>query len=133
MKLAGVLCALLAAAVGAWFVIGIRQAHDTAAATAIISGSGSLSPSQAHRAQSLLDGASSLNPDRTIELLRGDLALRAGETARGVQIFQQLTREEPENLEAWLGIAHGSRGRSQLLFGALRRAAVLDPRLTITR
>jgi Flp pilus assembly protein TadD len=133
MNAARALVAILAVAVCAWFALGIRQAHDTAQATAILSASGSLRPSQADRVQRLLDTAGTLNPDRTVELLRGDLAARAGQLGHAVQIFRRLTLQEPDNLEAWLGIAHASGGQSQLLFGALRRAAVLDPRLTIKR
>ncbi len=66
---------LVAAVACAWFALGVRQAHDTDAATALVDGA-KLSASQARKADSLLKSAAALNPDREIDLLRAQVALR---------------------------------------------------------
>lgn len=86
----------------AWFAVGIRQVHDTSAATAILSGGGHLSPATAARASSLLGDAASLNPDRQIGLLRAKLAAERGQRPLAQRLALRVAQAEPANPQAWL-------------------------------
>ncbi len=112
-----ILAAIAAVAVCAWFVIGIRQAHDTDAATAIISSASALTPAAAAHATALLNAAGELNPDREVDLLRSQLALRQGDLALARRLALSVARREPLNAEAWLalGQAAGGNRATQLL------------------
>lgn len=121
-----VLCLVAAA----WFGLGIRQAHDTARATAVISKGDPVTPAQARRVSSWLDAAGWLNPDRQVAILRGELAALVGQPRRAEQIFEQVTRAEPENLLAWLALAQAALHENGPLLGsAAARIASLDPKL----
>lgn len=89
-----------AAIVAAWFAVGWVQAHDLGRAEALVSAS-RLSPGQARDAASLLNTAADLNPDRTVDITRAQLAAQQHDPARAVTILQAVTRAEPENLDAW--------------------------------
>ena len=65
----------VAALACAWFALGIRQAIATDRATAIVYQSAPLTPAQAARAAGLLDDAATLNPDRTVDVLRASCKL----------------------------------------------------------
>jgi hypothetical protein len=86
----------------AWFAVGIRQVHDTSAATALLSSGARLSPVSAARASSLLDGAALLNPDREIGLLRAKLAAERGQRPLAQRLALGVARAEPANSQAWL-------------------------------
>jgi predicted Zn-dependent protease len=94
--------ALLALVVCAWFAIGIRQSVDTNRASALIGGGTRLTAPQVRRARSQLSSAAFLNPDLTIELLRGQLALDQGRKAAAERAIESVTRREPLNLIAWV-------------------------------
>jgi Flp pilus assembly protein TadD len=98
-------------------VIGARQAHEVSAATSIISGS-SLSPAQAHRADLALNRAATLNPDRHVDVLRGELATAQGQNARARSTLRQVILDEPKDLEAWLAYARASSDNVQQYFAA---------------
>jgi predicted Zn-dependent protease len=100
--------ALLALVVCAWFAIGIRQSVDTNRATALVGGGTRLSAPQVRRARSLLSSAASLNPDLTIELLRGQLALDQGRKAAAERAIASVTRREPLNLSAWTQLLYAA-------------------------
>jgi hypothetical protein len=91
--------ALLAAA---WFGLGARQAIDTSRASAIVTGGATITPASAAHARELIDAAGTLNPDTTLDLLRGRLLLREGEPHRALPILERVTRLEPLNLQAWI-------------------------------
>ncbi|MEA2213986.1 MAG: hypothetical protein QOF83_3934 [Solirubrobacteraceae bacterium] len=110
----------------AWFVLGATQAHDLSRATAIVQNPGPLTSAQAARVDSLLSGASTLNPDRTIELLRGIVAQDRNHPARAVQIFTQVTREEPMNLDAWVYLAQAALSDKALVHRAVVQIGILD-------
>jgi predicted Zn-dependent protease len=97
---------LLALAIAAWFVIGVRQARDTSRATAIISGTEPLSQSQAQRAASLLHAAAFLNPDRQVDLLRAELADRRGDRGEAQRMLFTLVGKEPMNAQVWAALAN---------------------------
>ena len=129
MRPSRLILALIAIALCAWFAIGIRQAHDTAKATAILSGSGPLSPSQLRAAAGALRGAKLLNPDTEVAVLRGQLALREGNAARAQRIFEDAGRQEPRNIEAWAWLARAAGSNHALIRLALDNIARLEPKV----
>jgi hypothetical protein len=130
MRSTGRWLALAAALVAlAWFAIGVRQAQDTDRATAIISGAAPLGAAQARHAQSLLHDAGQLNPDTAVDLLRAQLALRQGDRARARAIALDVTRSEPQNLDAWLAYGTASSNDRRAFVFALRHLNELAPRV----
>ena len=123
------LLAGFALVVGAWFVLGIRQAHETAAATAIINANGNVSAAAAARASSLLSRAATLNPDVEITILRSQLALRRADYPRAIAFARQAARQEPSNVSTWLAVAVANYDRGKVDFQAVAKMAVLDPQL----
>jgi predicted Zn-dependent protease len=110
----------------AWFVLGIRQAHDLGAATAIVT-SRTISPQQAARASSLLSSASTLNPDSEVKLVRVAVLFRRGEVAQAVALADEVTREEPRNPIAWQELATVSYHNFAELAKAFREIRELSP------
>lgn len=89
-----------AAIVAAWFGLGWIQARDLGRAQSLIP-TGRLSANQARTVASLLDTAGNLNPDRSVEIARAQLADAQGEPGQGVRLMEQVTEAEPLNLQAW--------------------------------
>ena len=119
---------ILAVVVCAWFVLGIRQAHDTARATAIIASANTPSAAQAAHVRSLLRAAGTLNPDLQLDVIRGQLALFRGDNADATRILESVVRREPLNVEAWVYLARAAFNVNRHEFGiAAQRIAVLDP------
>lgn len=123
-----VLGLLVALAICAWYVVGARQAHDTAKAAAIVVGSSSLPRAQAARAASLLDAAGFLNPDRQVDILRAQLAAGQGQPRRAEQILAGVVRAEPMNAYAWEEVGAHARGTATYAY-ALKEVGHLDPLL----
>jgi hypothetical protein len=119
--------AILALTVCAWFALGIRQAQDTGQATAIISSGAPAGAARLRHADSLLSSARLLNPDRTLDLLSVELALRRGQTARARRVATGLVRSEPMNVAAWLWFGRSSNGDPGAFLLALEHAHELDP------
>lgn len=109
----------------AWYVIGIRQARDTADATGVIAAHGSAR--QLAHARSLLDSASFLNPDEQVQILRGRLAIEQGHTQQAQRILTSVTRAEPMNLEGWIWLTGAALGNPPLAHAALAHIYRLDP------
>lgn len=126
LRLIPVIAALF---VGAWFGLGWVQARDSGRADALLSANSSPSPSQAGRIRSLLSSAGTLNPDRTIDLLRARLALDSHDYSTAIRLLQAVTRAEPENVFAWsqLGFTAGTAGQLRLAGRAAHHVALLDP------
>ena len=84
---------------------------------AIISSARALTPAAAAHATALLNAAGALNPDREVDLLRSQLALRQGDLALARRLALSVARREPLNAEAWLalGQAAGGNRATQLL------------------
>ena len=116
----------LAVVACAWFALATQQAREVSRATAIAEGPGSLRARQAEQADSLLASASTLNPDRQIDLLRGLVALDRSQRARAIEIFQRLTRAEPLNVNAWVDLARAGLGDSAMVDRAVVNIARLD-------
>jgi len=121
---------LAAVVVCAWFVVGIRQARDTTRASAIINANGSIPAARAALASSELKAAGWLNPDREVDILRGQLASYRGDVAGAVSILGQVTRDEPMNLQAWAALAAAALNDNRyrpVFLTAIRTVARLHP------
>lgn len=116
---------LVAVLAGAWFVVGVRQAHDIDVADTIITAPAH-SPGQLRSATSRLQAAAFLNPDRTVDILRGRIAIDEGQVARARHILKTVVGAEPQNLEAWIWFTGANLGRPAAAVGS-RRIAALDP------
>jgi predicted Zn-dependent protease len=101
----GTLVLVLALAACAWFVISIRQAHDTSRAQSILSTGTPLTAAQANRADSLLRAAAFLNPDRQVDILRAELVAERGNFREADRILFGVVRAEPMNINAWFELA----------------------------
>ncbi len=121
--------ALVAVLIAAWFGLGWYQAKNTGKAGALVAGAHRLTARQAEDARSTLDSAATLNPDRAVDVLRGELAVDQGNYPGAIRILRSVTASEPLNLTAWieLGIAAAKSGNSRLLAVAGRRATFLLP------
>lgn len=125
LRAAGAVAALILCA---WFAIGIRQARDTARAQAFVTTHKVANANQARAVDSLLAAASLLNPDTTVSLLRGRVASERGNPAEAERIIIPVTRQEPQNLDAWLSLAYVSGTDQKLFFHALAEVKRLDPK-----
>ena len=124
-----VACAAAALLICAWFAVGIRQAHDTDRATALLDDHAKVAPSQGAEIRSALDGADTLNPDRTVDILRAQLWLASGQHRPAQRRLESVIRSEPENIKAWLLLAASAGGDESLYVAALRHARALEPRI----
>ena len=117
MRIARVAVLVAALVVCAWFVLGIRQAHDLAQATTIVQQKQALTASQSAHAASLLRSAGALNPDRQVDLVRAELDIRGSDSAAAKRILESVLRAEPDNLLGWdlLATISGSDTRTLLL------------------
>jgi predicted Zn-dependent protease len=122
---------ILAVVVSAWFALGIRQTRDTARATAIIASAASAngpSAAQASHVRSLLRAAGTLNPDKQLDVLRGQVALLQGNNRVAARILEGVVAQEPLNVEAWVYLARAAFNVNRHEFGiAAQRIAQLDP------
>ena len=97
--------AALAVVVCAWFALGFVQARDTGRATSLITSTATVGAGDAARARSLLSSAGTLNPDQTVDILRGVLQVRTQQFAAAQRTLLAVTRREPMNLDAWVQLA----------------------------
>lgn len=110
----------------AWYALGAVQAINTSRATALLSGR-PISPRRAAEVRSLLDTAGTLNPDQTVNLLRGQLAYAQGHVSQARRIFVSVTQAEPQNLQAWLQLAYHSQSTRYFLLALSRVDQLLPP------
>jgi hypothetical protein len=108
MRVVQITAVVAALIVTAWFVVGVRQAHDLSSAQSLVSRSAHVSSSTAAHVRSLLSSAAFLNPDTEVNVLRGRLALLQHDHARALDIFEGVVREEPLNLTAWVATAQAA-------------------------
>jgi Tfp pilus assembly protein PilF len=99
--------ALLAVALAAagWFALSAHEGHDERAAARLVAALKTLSPADARRAADDLDGASTLDPDTHVDVLRAELALHRDDLAAARRILQRVVAREPEAIEAWAVLA----------------------------
>jgi hypothetical protein len=133
MKAVRVLAVFGSLVVAAWFGVGVHQAIETGRATTRLSAASSITPADAERIRALLDSASVLNPDRGVDLLRGQLALQLGRHRQTQRIVSRVTRAEPDNLDAWLLLARAATDNPALFQQALVQVHRLEPRLPFSR
>ena len=107
MTLARLGLALAALLVTAWFAVGVHQSRAVSQAQAATAG-GRLTAAQARHADSLLHDAATLNPDRSVDVLRAQVALARGNAAAARQILNGVVRAEPQDLDAWIALARAS-------------------------
>jgi hypothetical protein len=124
-----VVFAMLALVICGWFALGIRQAHDIAGATSIVSGQAPLDAGQDNRVAALLRSAGALNPDAAVDVLRGRLALNEGHRFEAQRILGDVVRREPMNLEAWIWLGQAAYGNAQLQKLTIGNIARLDPQV----
>jgi hypothetical protein len=125
--------AVVALVVCAWFALGVREARDTSKASALVSKPRFATAAEAREVRSLLHDARLLNPDEELNILRGRLALQRRDQRLARQIFAEVTRSEPRNLEGWLWLAHASASNQSLFDYALTRVRKLEPILPTSR
>jgi predicted Zn-dependent protease len=117
VRIAGAVAAL---AVAAWFGLGVYQAHNADAAREAIGRLPDPTAAQTERIRAELDRAATLNPDRGITLLRARAAFQQPDLPRAYRLIQQVTRAEPDNIEAWALLAFATVNHHA---DALNRAA----------
>lgn len=122
-----VLGAGLALVVCAWFVVGLRQAQGTTHAEAFVTTHQHASRAEGHTVRASLSEASLLNPDTTVTLLRGRLAGELGQSGQAARLITPITRQEPQNLDAWLSLAYVSGHDPAVFARALAQVKRLDP------
>jgi len=118
----------VAIVVCAWYVVGIRQAHELAVARAVISNPTAHTPAALRHAGSLLNSAATLNPDAEVDILRGRLALAEHRFGPAQRILEDVARREPHNLEAWIWVAGAALISPHEEKIALDHVHQLDPR-----
>ncbi len=124
---------ILALVVCAWFVLGIREAHDVNAATAIVDQNPPVSAAQDRQAASALHDAGVLNPDGEVDVLRAQLDVRVGRYSAAMTAARRATAHEPGNVLAWLTLASASYDAGRLDQHAVARMIELDPELKHTK
>jgi hypothetical protein len=102
VRIAQAALAVTAVVIGAWFVIGARQAHEIDQATKIIAKSYGAAPAERARAASLLSSAAFLYPGQDVPILKARLAISDKNLPRAQSILRGVTRAEPLNLQGWI-------------------------------
>jgi hypothetical protein len=125
--------AVLALLACAWFAIGVRQAHGTSSATAILSGKAALSPAQVVHVSRLIQDARVLNPATDPDLLRAQLMLETGDRPQARGIIDGVVRREPMNLEGWLWLARASSDSPPSFLRALEHINRVAPHVPAQR
>jgi len=129
MSLIRAMLVAIAAIVCAWFALGIRQAHDTAQATTILSNASTLSAAQADHVDSLLHSASFLNPDRQVSVLRAQAAKERGDPGLAQTILEGVVHAEPQNAVAWIALARAATNRQTYLGAVFVLGHLVPPHL----
>jgi predicted Zn-dependent protease len=126
---------LLALLISAWFGLGWYQASRAGQADALIARGSGLSAGRAHRAAALLDSAGTLNPDRAVTISRAKLAADEGHFQAAVHLLRSVTRDEPENLAAWVQLVFVAAKAGDHGLAALggREVSMLIPKVRESR
>jgi predicted Zn-dependent protease len=128
MALVRISLVMLAVVVGAWFVLSARQAHEINRATSVIDQGSGAGRARLAGAGRELDAAAFLNPDRSVQILRGRLALSQGHPGKARRVLDGVVSAEPQNLEGWIWLVGAAVGDRRTGARALRHIGVLDPR-----
>jgi hypothetical protein len=119
--------AVLAIVVCAWFALGVRAFRDQDAVIASLGDRGLLSAIQVRADRAALEDAATLNPDQGVILLRAQLDSRAGEARAALRLASQVSRHEPQNINAWLLIAVLAHRNSATYRSAAAHVRLLAP------
>jgi predicted Zn-dependent protease len=113
----------------AWFALGAVQVHDQNRAAAQIPDRNTLTGAQASHILHLLDRAGTLNPDRSIDILRAETYLHAGNSRKAEDVMLGVVRAEPKNIEAWflLEIASAPQDRPTERLAIAEQEALAPP------
>jgi hypothetical protein len=119
---------VVAAIACAWFALGAFQVHSQDRANALLPQNANVSPPQARAITHQLDRAGTLNPDRSVDLLRAELYIHAGNRPAAESLIKRIVHDEPDNVDAWflLQIASFPRDLATVHL-AQRRQRELDP------
>jgi hypothetical protein len=122
--------ALLAVAViaCAWFALGALQVHALNRATALLPQNSNVSPPLAQAIAHQLDRAGTLNPDRSVDILRAELYIHAGDRPAAERLIKRIVHDEPDNVDAWFVLQIASFPRDPATVELARqRQRELDP------
>lgn len=100
---------LVAVIVCAWFALGAVQTRDQNHATDLIDSVSTPTPALTADILSMLDTAQTLNPDRTVDLLRAQALIRGGHPSAGLRVAQRVVAAEPLNIDAWTVLGFAAR------------------------
>jgi hypothetical protein len=95
---------LITAAVAAcvWFALGVRSSHEFDKVNSLIAHATSITQAQAHADDQALNDAEVLDPDQSLEQLRAEVALHAGDHSAALAIAKRIVSREPQNPYDWL-------------------------------
>lgn len=119
--------AIIALAACVWFALGVRQAVSLSRAEAIIDAHPFTNAARASEVESLLNEAATLNPDRQVAIARTQILLERRHELAARRTITAVTRAEPQNVEAWIWLAHASGTDPNLFRYALQRVRDLEP------
>ena len=105
----------------AWFVLGAIQTRDQNQATALIDSVSTPTPALTARILHMLDTAQTLNPDRTVDLLRVQALIRSGHQSAGLRVAERLVAAEPLNIDAWTVLGFAARSGHPVQFRLAER------------
>jgi predicted Zn-dependent protease len=126
VRIVSVVAALV---VAAWFALGVRESHELNTVTSLLAGNPRLTAGQAAHADGLLSSAGTLNPDHQEQLLRGEVALAAGNVAAAQRIVLNVAHQEPDNIAVWDELARAAGSNHRLILLAFDNFLRLSPRL----
>ena len=121
---------MFALAAAAWLTVAARSfsAQDRIATLALENENPTAQ--DLAEARTLVDRATTLNPDVRVEQAIGVLEFRTGDQAGAVETFQALVTEEPRNAELWALLARVARDHDPPLAArAVARERALAPPL----
>ena len=127
VRFARIALLILTAVIIAWFALAAYQAREVTRADSALLAAGGLNPTQARHISMLLDRAGVLNPDRSVDLRRADVAARQGQDGRARTLLAHVIAQEPLNVEAWSDLAKLGRLDPRTRALAAKRVLELDP------
>jgi hypothetical protein len=99
------LAVALAAVICAAFAVGVRQASDSNALSALLATGRALTPTQQRSAASDLSSATFGYPGQDVKILAAQVAMREHRYTQALSIAQSINRAEPDNLQGWVALA----------------------------
>jgi len=136
LAVAAALCALLAFVISSSGQPGSEQREERLQRLRTLGKAYYENPTTQNEAVEQFRLAVQMNPDSTIDLLNYGLALlRAGKTAEGVRILEEVQKKDPSIPHTWfnLGIEYKRMGEPLQAIAQLEQMARLDPNEPITQ